>query len=360
MSLAFTQIKVGPTVLRNRFLRSATWEGLCDDNGFAKPQLLKQMVKLSEGHVGLIIPGFAFVQKNGKAIEKQLGLNTDAHAELWRDSISQIHKNGSKIMFQLVHGGAKSIGDSEKVTPSSIGGRELKIAEIEDIIDAFTQSAIRAKKVGADGIQLHGAHGLLISYFLSPLTNKRTDKYGGSTEKRVRFAAEIGESIKKATGNEFAVGIKINGDEYYPGGVDKEIAAQHMNLLKSKLDFFEISCQLFNEGPRACRFTRLNPEEAKKEKFPFFEGYLLEYTEYIKKMNPDAIISAVGGMRTLEFIESTLKNGKADLISMSRPFIRDPMCVKRMEDGKIAKVECKNCGECYNLFSSNGIRCTYP
>lgn len=341
-------------------MRSATWEALSDENGFASPQLMKRMVKLSEGHVGLIIPGYAFVLKNGKSIERQLGLNTDAHAELWRDSISKIHKNGSKIMFQLVHGGTKSIGDCEKVAPSNIGARELKVAEIEDIIDAFTQSAIRAKNVGADGIQMHGAHGFLISYFLSPMMNKRTDKYGGSAENRVRFVAEIAESIRKAAGKDFAIGIKMNGDEFKPDGVSKEIAAQHVNLLKSKLDFFEISCSIVQDGPSPCRFEHLDPEAAKKEKYPFYEGYLLQQAEYIKKMNPDATIAAVGGMRTLNFIESTLKSGKADLISMSRPFIRDPMCVKRFEEGKITKVECKNCGQCFDDALANGIRCTYP
>ncbi|OHT15601.1 oxidoreductase, FAD/FMN-binding family protein [Tritrichomonas foetus] len=330
MSLAFEPITICNKTLQNRFIRSSTHEGLSDKDGRPTQALLDLLVNLSKGKVGMIIGGFAYVNKNGRAYDNQTGLYSDEIMEDWKPAIEQIHANGSIFLFQLTHGGSRVEEGLEKVTPSNVRGRELTAPEIKAVISDFVAAAVRCKNVGADGIQFSAGHGYLLSTFLSPITNKRTDEYGGSDENRVRIVAEITEGIKKECGEDFIVGAKINGDDYIDGGVNKEIASKHVSLLKDKIDFFEISCGLgvpnttiHNDDP--------DNEEAKaakayeeRRRMPRGEGYNSEIAAFIKQENPDALVSSVGGIRSKEFIESLLRSKKADLISLARPFLNNP------------------------------------
>lgn len=364
MSLAFKPLQVGPMTLANRFMRSATCEAMADPDGVPNKKLLKNMVKLSEGECGLIIPGFVYPVTTGKAHFKQTGLYNDELAEKWRESIEAIHKNGSKIVFQVAHGGIATVGNLEKIGPSNFRGKQMTIPEIETLIDQFTEAAVRAKKVGADGVQLHGAHGYLLSLFLSPVMNHRKDKYGGSIENRTRIIAEMAESIRSATGKDFAIGIKMNGYDWLPCGVNKKMAAEYVHLLKRKLDFFEISCGI--GIPNAVIRKRPTGLSGFLNKLfspmKFKEGYNLDYAEYIKTKNPDAVIASVGGFRSIKAIDNALSQGKCDLISISRPFIRDPLLVKRFKNQEITEVACKSCNDCFSSIGNNsrGLSCSYP
>ncbi|KAK8883157.1 hypothetical protein M9Y10_045805 [Tritrichomonas musculus] len=363
MSLLFTPIKIGPMTIKNRFMRSPTYESLGNPDGTPKPRLLKMIERLSEGEVGLIIPGYVYTMENGKAAPRQCGLINQQQAYAWKSTIEKVHKNGSKLAFQLCHGGAGVNKDLEKVAPTAIPYfcKGLTTSEVEDIIDSFHKSALLAKSCGADGIEIHGAHGYLFSLFLSPLFNRRNDKYGGSLEGRARVISETAEAIRKSAGPDFSVLIKMNGNDFLPFSTTPELAAQYVNHLKSKIDLFEISCGIGNPDviirTKKVGFINKYFYHLKLE-----EGYNLKFAEYIKRKNPDANIACVGGFKTLSVMEDAVRKEKTDIISMSRALIREPDLVKRFQLHQATKSACKSDNYCIHHSEDHerGLSCNYP
>ncbi|OHS93684.1 oxidoreductase, FAD/FMN-binding family protein [Tritrichomonas foetus] len=375
MSIAFTPTKIGPMHLKNRFMRSATYEGLADEKGFPKPQLFTMMEKLSQNEIGLIVPGYVYPIEKGKSMKNQTGFYSQAHADVWKESIKTIHKNGSKIMFQISYKGKPT----------------MTIPEIEELIDSYHKASLLTKSVGADGLELHAGHGLLLSRFLSPATNKRNDKYGGSIEGRARIISEIAETIRKSTGPDFAIGIKMNGYDNIPNGVTPIISSQYVNLLKGKIDLFEITGGI-SIGTLRCKgrmnflqklmfvcggfipqtiFAALSKDQEGlmnvMENFQslidkkYYDGYCLEAAEYIKRNNPDAFVVSVACHRKFEKMNEILDQGKVDLISLSRPLIREPNLVKKFKENKATESSCKSCNHCiFTIGLGNPIGCSYP
>lgn len=367
MSVAFSPLQVGPMTLKNRFIRSATWEFSTGRDGVPKPHVFKLMNNLAKGNVGLIVSGFTSCTEGGKLISTQNVLHTPELAEMWRPAIDSCHKHGSKFMFQLMDGGILAARrKTPSVTPLTglFKWKSMTESEIEEVIDDFGKAALNAYKAGADGVQLHAGHGFLLSLFLSPLTNRRKDKWGGSEENRVRIVAEVAESIRRQTDPGFSVAVKINGDDMWSSGVKQEMCAKSVNMLKGKIDFFEISCGL---GIGATRSKPRNPGLWHKLKSKLFsqEGayrdmYNLETAAFVKKMNPWAVVSTVGGVRSIDMANAALKS--VDLVGMSRPFIREPRLLCDWEAGKTSESRCISCNKC----SLNGrlwkipLQCTYP
>ncbi|OHS98663.1 NADPH dehydrogenase [Tritrichomonas foetus] len=345
MSIAFSSIKVGPLILKNHFMRSATHEKMSSDEGYPSDKLLNLIKKLADGEVGLIVPGYFYPMKSGKANPKQNGILSQKHADEWRETVKYCHNKGSKIVFQICHGGLNT-GDPnvERVGPSPAdeNSRALTVAEIEDIIEKFADASKFAKNVGVDGVQLHSAHGYLFSQFMSPHVNHRTDKYGGSIENRSRIIQETVNAIKeKMNSDDFLVSIKMNGDDNVgEKGVTPELASKFVNIL-NRIDFFEISSSKFG---------------------PYGDAFNLELAEYIKKRNPNKIIATVGGNRELKDIENILATGKSDLISISRPFIRRPSLIKDFREGKLTRADCVDCSQCLMNMKDNesGVKCHFP
>ncbi|PQP34246.1 NADH:flavin oxidoreductase, partial [Desulfobacteraceae bacterium SEEP-SAG9] len=194
MSKLFESTEINGMVLKNRFVRSATWEGMAAEDGSCTPKLLEMMRKLAEGKVGLIITSHAYVQKRGQAGPWQLAIYTDEYIPGLREMTDRVHAKGGKIVIQLAHAGffanPKLIGETP-TGPSAVTGftktprLEMTDQNIQDIVKAFGLAAERAQKAGFDGVQIHAAHGYLLSQFLSPAFNKREDRYGGNIENRV-------------------------------------------------------------------------------------------------------------------------------------------------------------------------------
>lgn len=327
MEKAFSPIKIRNTEIKNRFIRSSTNEGKANQDGSPPPELLDMYVKYAEGDIGLIVTGFMYPNQSFKALDGQSGLYSNEIAEQWRSTVEKVHSLGSKIIVQLTHAGPGAHPDFEKVSATE-RGRPLTIPEIQDIISEFAKAAKRAEDVGFDGMQYSSAHGYLLSTFLSPLTNHRTDQYGGSDENRVRIIREITQAIRKVTKPDFIVGIKLNGDDSIEGGVTKEIAAHHVALLSDEIDFFEISCGL---GTRQTTIKDMDKAEAKQNRPVRGEGYNMHLAEYIKKQNPNTLIAGVGGIRTRPYIEEIFNNDRADLVAMSRPFLEDPFYLNKLK-----------------------------
>jgi 2,4-dienoyl-CoA reductase-like NADH-dependent reductase (Old Yellow Enzyme family) len=372
----FSPSIVGSLFLPNRFMRSATCEALCDPKGFPLPKLLTLLENLAKGGCGLVVPGFVYPIESGRATPGQCGLHNDAAAAAWKPLVTAIHKTPSKIIFQVCHAGFKvppefRNGEPGK-GPSTLLGCEqsLTIPEIEDIVDSFIQCARRVKAIGGDGIQLHAAHGFLLSTFLSPAYNQRNDAYG---DDRTLIVSQIVNGIRQTVGPDFHISAKINGHDYVENGVTPELAGQYVAKL-TNIDLFEISCgaapgkvypvrssvdpALFRRYlPKESAETIIKNAQAMMEGIPILPNYNLEYTKVIRRIAPKAKLAVVGGIRELAVMEQIVKEGTADLISLSRPFIRQPDICNKLLKGA-SRCDCITCGLC--TMGGRALTCFYP
>lgn len=359
MGKAFERIEIKSMELRNRFVRSATWEGLATDDGACTPRLVEMMAELAKGEVGLIITGHAYVQKVGQASFKQLGIYDDHLVNSLLEMASAVHKNGGKIVLQLSHAGFFANPDLTGMTPiapSQIEGiatvprKEMTVSDIKSVMEAFIQAAHRAKRAGFDGIEIHAAHGYLLSQFISPFFNKRNDSYGGSLLNRARALREVVQSIKRAIGEDFPILVKMNSEDFVEGGLSvKDSVSIGALLQESGVHAIEVSGGTSISGKEISIRTGIHQ--------PGDEAYFKEATRAFKQSLQIPII-LVGGIRSLEVAENLLQEGFADLISMSRPFIREPDLIRRWASGDQRKAACISDNQCFIPGASGaGIYC---
>ena len=375
-SVLFTPYSLGHVTIKNRFMRSATNEYSSTIDGVPKKELKDQMITLARNNVGLIIPGCCYVANEGRRSFKQNGMCKASHSNSWKPILTEMHKYGSKVVFQLYHAGVcanpecngnKTIGVP---TACSETTHTMTKAEIEDVISQFRNAADLAYHAGADGVQLHCAHGYLLSNFLSPAQNHRTDEYGGSFEKRLRIVEEIIGEIRHSLPASFMLSIKLNGNDDLPGGLTPYDSAKIVDRLQHSVDLFEISSgasikSVFHEKYLV---KGAHPENKQKiistakqstESFPYQENYNLSSCQIIREKNPFARLALCGGLRKFSTMERIVQSGTANVISLSRPLIRDPALIMRFKSGTVDESTCINCGSCiYNLDS--GMFCHVP
>jgi 2,4-dienoyl-CoA reductase-like NADH-dependent reductase (Old Yellow Enzyme family) len=356
MSILFTPIQIGALAVPNRFVRSATHDYMADDEGRVTDAHIRLYHALAEGEVGLIVTGHAYVQPSGQASPRQMAASDDRFVEGLARIPETVHHYASKVILQVAHAGRQTkaklcgcvpVSPSPVYDPvSKIMPRELAADEIGTLIDDFTAAAVRAKKAGFDGVQLHAAHGYLISSFLSPHTNRRTDGWGGPVENRARVLLETLRAVKDSCGRDFPVIVKLNSTDFLPGGLTVEDAVLIAGMLEEAgIDGIEVSGGMAEAG-KGSIWPGLRSEED--------EGYFVETAAWIKKAVGSVPVFGLGGIRTLAVAERMIADGRVDLISLSRPFIRDPALVKRFHEGTAARSECISCNKCHSL---RGIRC---
>jgi len=206
MSHLFESAKINTMSLANRFVRSATWEGLATVDGAVTPELVKAIEELARGGVGLIISSHAYVRPDGQAGPRQLGVHKDELVPGLRRMATAARENGAKMVLQLAHAGCFAAEELTGTPPLVVSaavesddppGRELSATGIRDLVRAFADAARRAKAAGFDGVQIHAAHGYLLSQFLSPRFNRRTDAYGGGIRQRSRASVEVIEAVRE-------------------------------------------------------------------------------------------------------------------------------------------------------------------
>lgn len=360
MKTPFDTTTINGMQLKNRFVRSATWEGMCDEKGVPTKKLNEYYRELAQGKVGLIITGYTYVRSEGKQMPGKMGLCSDDSEKEMRDLVRAVHQQGGKICIQLVHAGGQAYKESagcQPVAPSSIEAdqypqlaRELSTEEIGEIVEAFAQASCRAKRYGFDAIQLHGAHGYLISQFLSPLTNKREDRYGGSIENRCRFLMEVYSRIRETVGKDYPILIKINGSDNMAGGMSTDDALYASKILdQAGIDAIEVSAGTPASG-------RLKPARI-NIKAPDMEAYNLDMARQVKE-EVNCKVMVVGGFRSWEVIQRAVEKDEMDYISMSRPFIMEPGIVRRWQDGDYSPSRCTSCNGCFKPgLQEGGIRC---
>jgi 2,4-dienoyl-CoA reductase-like NADH-dependent reductase (Old Yellow Enzyme family) len=359
MSKLFEPTSINGMNLLNRFVRSATWEGLATTDGAVTPKLIERMVKLAKGGVGLIISSHSYVSKEGQGTPWQLGIHKDELIPDLKELTDSVHKYGGKILLQLAHAGnyaEEHLTEQPPLVVSNFKGladterKEISKENIQKLITAYTIGAKRAKMAGFDGIEIHSAHGYLLSQFLSPVFNKRHDEYGGSILNRAKIHLEIYHSVRKAVGQGFPILIKMNCGDFVENGLDIEESMEIAKLFASAgFNAIELSGGFIKTGKLSPSRPGIN-SQAK-------EAYFQKYARKIKD-GIDIPLILVGGMRSFEVAEKTILEGTADYISMSRPFIREPDLVNRWKSGNRQKAKCISDNLCFNPgFEGKGIYC---
>jgi 2,4-dienoyl-CoA reductase-like NADH-dependent reductase (Old Yellow Enzyme family) len=359
MSKLFEPTEINGMVMKNRFVRSATWAGMAGDDGSCTPKLVEWMVKLAEGGVGLIITGHAYVSQRGQASPWQIGIDKDERIPGLQDMTDAVHKKGGKIVIQLAHAGmfanSKLTGETP-VAPSALSGftehppKEMNLDDIEELVKGYGEAAMRGKKAGFDGIQIHAAHGYLLSQFLSPVFNKRHDRYGGKIENRATFLLEILKSIRAKVGDDYPVLIKINSRDFLEGGLELEESIKVGEMLKEEgIDAIEISGGTAVSGKLSPVRTGISSEDDEA----YFKDAARAFKERI-----DIPIILVGGIRSFEVANDIVDHHIADYISMSRPFIREPDLINRWKSGSQDKSNCLSDSKCFApAMSGKGVYC---
>ena len=360
MPAPFDKIAINGMSLNNRFVRSATWEGLATKDGSVTAKLCEMMAELARNEIGLIISGYAFVSADGKSSPYQMAAHDDCFLQGLREMTQAVHAVGGKIALQLAHAGKFSMPELTGQTPMGPSAEEregqltcraMSQDDIAVMITAFAQAATRGKAAGFDAIQLHAAHGFLLSQFLSPAFNKRTDAYGGSLENRARLLLEVVRNVREAVGNDYPLLIKLNSEDFLQAGMTREEAVEVAGMLeKAKVDSIELS-----GGTMVSQ--ELIPPRPGIAKSRVDEAYYRETAKrYKQKVGIPLML--VGGIRSIEVAEELLASGFADFISLSRPLIGEPDLVKRWHAGDRHMAECLSCNSCFGpAVEGKGLYC---
>ncbi len=355
----FERTKLAGIPLSNRFVRSATGEGLATGEGFCSRALTRMMVDLAKGGVGLIITGHTAVRADGRVGRRQLGLWHDGHLPALSDMTGRVHEAAGKIVMQLSHAGLFShpavtgeapLGPMQKALEGGVICKEMTRRDIRDITQSFARAACLARLAGFDGVEIHAAHGYLLSAFLSPHFNQRRDEYGGTVENRARFLLEVVTAVFDEAGRDFPVFVKINTNDYLPNGLTVNDMLQSASLLQQAgVAAIELSGGTVQSGKMIpARPGKLAPEA---------EGYYREEARYFKQTIGLPLI-LVGGFRSLEVAEQVVADGLCDYVALSRPLIREPDLILRWMRNDRAPAFCISDNLCYRpLMAGKGLYC---
>jgi 2,4-dienoyl-CoA reductase-like NADH-dependent reductase (Old Yellow Enzyme family) len=356
----FAPIDINGMRVKNRFVRSATWEGMANPDGSVTDRLEAAMKALAVGEVGLVISGHAYVEKRGQAGPWQLGVHVPAMEEGIARLARAVHAYGGRFVVQLAHAGCRAdskltgepaVGPSAVESPDAPPCQAMTAEDLARVEAAFGAAAAMCRDAGADGVQIHAAHGYGLSQFLSPRTNHRSGAYGGSLANRARLLIEVLGAIRGRVGRDYPVLAKINSDDFIEGGMTADESAQIVHWLEAAgIDAVELSGGTFESG----RLMPIRPGA-----FPIPEGEAW-YRETARSIKADCTIPIilVGGIRSLETAEELLVSGVADMTALSRPLIREPGLVARWLSGDHAPSACVSDNLCFApARKGEGISC---
>jgi 2,4-dienoyl-CoA reductase-like NADH-dependent reductase (Old Yellow Enzyme family) len=333
----FGPYKIGRLQLSNRFMRSATFDGTADETGAATNASVDIFRQLGKAGIGLIVTGHAFISEDGQAGQGQYGIHKDEMIPGLSKLVKAVHDQRGKIAVQISHAGINSSYFEEKGrTARAVSAnseverphREMTGEDIENTIDEFNAATRRALEAGFDAVQIHGAHGYLVSQFLSPITNTRNDAWGGSVEKRRRFIIEVIKRIRKTLDEKIPLLIKYGVKDDIEGGVT------------------------IQEGIETARLLAANGVAAIEVSGGIGQNSVVKGNAYFRdraaavKRAVSIPVAEVGGIRDMETVQAILDSGDADMISMSRPFIREPDILLRWQNENKAASNCISCNRC--------------
>lgn len=358
MSSLFTKCNIGGIEIKNRFVRSATEEYAASEDGSVAEDKMDIFKKLAVGGSGLIILGHSFVTPEGRCHPRQKGMHDNRMIETFaviREKIKAVDSS-VKVAAQISHGGRQSDPSiTSPVAPSAVRARGMRVApremskkEIIRVIEEFARAAERSEKSGMDAVQIHSAHGYLLSQFLSPFTNRRSDEWGGNRNGRIKIVNEIIRRIKEKVSADFPVLIKLNIADFVEEGLEPEEGIENaIEIAGYGVSAIEPSCAIAEtKTPQGAARPGITGTD--------MEAYFSSFAEKIRK-GSQAKVFLVGGMRSRSVMDAVVDNGIADFISMSRPLIREPDLPLKMAEGKV-KADCISCNRCFQP-EEGVIRC---
>ncbi|WP_271784242.1 NADH:flavin oxidoreductase/NADH oxidase family protein [Aquimarina algiphila] len=331
-------------VIQNRLVKAAMTERLSGSNCKPNARLVRLYEQWADTNVGLLITGNVMVDRYHLESAGNVVVDNEEALPEMKAWAGAGKKHGNHIWVQICHSGRQT-SRFVNLKPKSASGVQLKKLglfskpkamtekDILDVINGFVKAAVIAKKSGFTGVQIHAAHGYLISQFLSPLTNHRNDQWGGSVENRSRLLRTIIQDVREAVGPEFPVGLKLNSADFQRGGFTEEDSLTVIKMLEPLgVDLLEISGGTYEK----LVFFLVNGEDGKKvrESTMKREAYFMEFANRVREVS-NIPLMLTGGFRTYDFVEETLKNGEVDMIGMARPFIVNINEIKGFLNGEV-------------------------
>jgi 2,4-dienoyl-CoA reductase-like NADH-dependent reductase (Old Yellow Enzyme family) len=395
----FTPIAIGSLVIPGRLIKTATAETRASSDGHVTDELIDFYVPMAKGGTPLIITGNIYVSRGGKAAPRQVGADDDDKVPGLTRLVAAVHAHGSRMFAQLNHCGRQVVppfaGITEAVSASAVTEpvtgthpRALRIAEIQELVQRYADAAERCHRAGFDGVQIHAANGYLMSQFLTPHTNRRTDAYGGSVEGRTRLLREIVAAIRARIGADWPVIVKMNGSDMLPlrqGLKTSDLAEIAVALQQAGVDAIEVSVGHYESGMPMVhgRFMRclrnmvqgsmrqLPPVRRVALRFlwplvallfnllwPPRQGFNSRYTQVFKQKLSIPVI-CVGGFLTRDAMEQAISDGRCDIVSAGRAFIADPLLYRHIRDNEPGP-RCVDCNACVGHLGAQPADCYHP
>ncbi|MFH1242785.1 MAG: FAD-dependent oxidoreductase [Pseudomonadota bacterium] len=353
---------IGTLKVKNRLMMAPMGTRLASEIGAVTQRQIEYYAERARGGIGTIITEVTCVDHPlGVTGPTNITLHDNSYVGCHNELVEEVHACGAKIVCQLVHAGRQtkpaSLKGMQPVAPSPIPSkflnvmpRELNTREVEDIIRKFIEAAVRARTAGYDGIELHGAHGYLISQFMSPISNHRKDRYGGNLHARMNFPLEIIQGIRKELGPDFPVLFRFSGDEFLDGGRKLDESKEVAKILEnSGIDALHVSAGTYDSMA-----TMIEP-------MPYPEAWKIYLAEAIKKVVNIPVIG-VGVIRSPRVAEEVLEKGKVDFVALGRALLADPYWPQKAREGRDKDINrCISCNTgCIGgrIFKDLHIRCT--
>lgn len=389
----FENCQVGKVKLKNRIIRSATHDGLADEDGGPSEELIRKYAFLAQNEVGCIIQGYAIVSPEGaSSYPRCLAFYGDSVADKYKKLTDAVHQYGTPIIAQLAHCGrqtsSKLIG-VKKIAPSAkrhlFYPDKAKAMTVEDILrveDAFVEAIVKAKEYGFDGAQIHLAHGYLLHDFVSANGNKRKDDYGKDLYGRCKIVKEILQKARAKAGD-FPIWVKLSATDKRKKGMRIAYAIEVCKRLKEYgVDAIEVSCGSVQDGMNTMRSRRMPMDAVFKYREPvasmprFLNKFCLACAKLINpllpqpkpltmfnydwamaiKDNVDIDLILVGGVAKLDDMQKAVDSG-IGAVSMCRPFICEPNLAKKLKEGKVAQSRCVMCNYCGLVIEKEPTKC---
>ena len=350
----FDEIRIGNVLLRNRIVMPPMVMCYAGPEGEINEQVIAHYEVIAKGGIGLAIVEASYVHSSGKGFESEIAVDRDGLMPRLHMLTNAVKAWGAAIAIQLYHGGIQAHVD-QPVGPSAIGRkvftplrtpRELTTDEVEKMVENFANAALRAKMSGFDMVEVHGTHGYLIAEFLSPLTNKRTDKYGAD---RALFATEIVRNIKEKCGSDFPVIFRLAANEFEEGGITLDYAKEAAKKLEAAgVDAFDVTGGTYDTADHI-----IPPIYYDKQ------GYFFREASEIKKTVNVPVISG-GMLADPEIANDAVGNGLVDLVFIGRQLIADPEWPRKVREGRIAEIRpCIACEQCIErIFFQEPVNCS--
>lgn len=386
MHQAFKKKSIGGSILKNCFIKTATYEGMYDD-GVPNQKLIDHHVSMAKGGVALTTVSYGAVSADGRTFKDQMYINEHSLQKL-KVLAQGVHRAGGKVSIQLTHCGyfSKNTDVKRPLAPSRVFNeygflsgiafsKEMTSLDMERVVEDFASAAIKIQHIGFDALEIHMGHGYLLSQFLSPWINRRKDEYGGSIENRARFPLAVFKRIKEKVGPDFPVLIKLNLSDGFKGGFTLEDCKYVAKVLESySCDAIILSGGFTSKTP----FYLMRGEVPLKgmiqngenlvekitmalfgpflvKKYNFEPNFFLTQAKEIRKV-VDMPLVYLGGVDSRDGIAEIIEAG-FDFIALGRPLIHDPNFLLKIQSGEIKKTDCNRCNECVVEMDRGGVRC---